>query len=234
MIAPRRLGTCTLLTVGLALCLALMLSNDASALTIDDFENEEFSMTDTTVSGILRTTQSGVAGVLGGSRESFVSYAPAPGGPGTTLAVAGGLALATAGSGSSGGHGFVYDGLANSATDGSGGALGADLSALDRFVVEVVAVVKVDGQVDVTVALNDSDSFSVAPVVATSVGLLEIPFASFSGIDFSDIRSITLTTNGTVGANESLSIGSFIAVPEPTTALLLLAGLLGIALRQRA
>ncbi len=107
--------------------------------------------------------------------------------------------------------------------------LNADLSNRDFFELGVLAI-----DLDVTLALTVMDNDSMATVSRNNIatGVATLPFSEFTGIDFSQVKSIQLVITGPVAFDTEIDILDAVAersvgTPEPSTSTSLLA-LLGV------
>jgi len=225
-----------------------------AALLIDDFSQNaagdaDFTGTFADVSTPMQSlTQAGLnpANTLGGERELFSSYAGSQNGPngqaGHGLGDSSGffqLVNSTAQAGEVATGGITWDG---------GGTLHADFSGNGGFLLNVsFAIADVAPTIPFSLTVNSASGAATVTkdAAATPAGnnpqALNWSFSEFSGVDFSDVTSLTLFVSATMPANEFLGMGftdfSAVAVPEPewTAALtgLALAGFV-FARRRRA
>lgn len=222
----------------LVLTTTLALAPAASAtILIDDFGLGDFSMT---VSGTANDwdSQSGLP-VLGGSRESHVRHFNGPPSSSTTLEVAGGEGTASTTVSAQGFFRFQYDGIPNDAVEVTGG-FDIDLTeggANDRFLIEVTALT---GSLDLTIAVSapGTSVVSVRDISIGAVGSYELLFSEYAGsTDFTSVDTVFIQSTGSsptgLANNDSISLGRFMVVPEPGSALLLAGGLLGLCFRHR-
>jgi hypothetical protein len=215
-----------------ALLAILLLPLTASALMIDDFSGSTQSVTDSVAGGGVASSEEAHS-VLGGSR--FVSASQGlgyPGGSVTTSAGGGTGSFSHTGAGF-GSAGFYYDG----AVDGTSisMSLNADLTqggTLDRFQIDVLSV---SGSVTLEVYAFDVDSSAGFHFAVPTPGTYEVLFSALHGIDLTDVRWLFLDTIFGLGGEDNVVLNSFsAAVPEPSTAFLLAAGLTAIAVRRRS
>jgi hypothetical protein len=114
-------------------------------------------------------------------------------------------------------------------TGGSGFNLGAgmDFSSASSFLLDVISV-NVGGTA--TVRAYDTDSNDDVTLAIGAPGTLVFGFASFAGVDFSQLTRITLMVSGSTDAD--ISYDNFRA-PEPATLILIGGALMGLAAYRR-
>jgi len=222
----------------LAVLFALALADASSALTIDNFDEGVIAVVDdSTTPGATFGVNTGLdpSNTVGGNRLVSVvaSEIPLVGVPGTATAtsVPGPAGFGSFTSTVQGQFSIFYDGNGDLTPDTNGGQLFLDLTNQDAFSVDLLNVNATDAEFRVT--LWDGDSLSNSLFQPATTGVHIIPFSSFSGIDFDDIRAIRLNI-AEVLTLASVSVNDFSAIPEPGTALLLGLGLAGLAARARS
>jgi PEP-CTERM motif len=198
-----------------------------SALLIDDFESGAFSVSDTTADGNSVVHAQSEA-VLGGSREILVALLVGTMASASLTTTAGpDSATVSSGASSSTVAAFYYDGVADgNIAVNAPSALNVNLSAAgDRFLLDITSI---SGAVSVSVLLNDADTLASSNALnVTTAGAHEFPFSLWTDIDFTAVTRIQISFQN-MSSSESISIGGFSAVPEPSTALLLAIGLIAV------
>ncbi len=220
---------------------AISLALPAASLTIDNFEEGDFNVVDqSTTFGATFAEVSGLqtANVIGGVRLVRAQVAGVPSGVATATTVLittpapdDSASMAYLGNGGSGAFSYIYDGNPNGVDDGIAGALGLDLSAFSDLQIDAVTA---QAGVLVQVQLSSSTQQQSSSQVVLANGATLIPLGAFNLLDLSDISAIRVNLLGVDTTDVSL-IGNIAAVPvpEPGTALLLAAGLAGLAVRSR-
>jgi hypothetical protein len=84
-----------------------------------------------------------------------------------------------------------------------------------------------------SLAHTDTQPFPSNPITAS--GTYDLLFNQFSGaINFHDITEVDLTFKNSSAPNDEIDVQQFAAVPEPSTAGMMLLGLFGLAVSGRA
>jgi len=212
----------------------LCLAGPALSLTIDNFEQGDFNVVDV-APGPTLGQQSGLAGanVIGGVRlvranatnggTTTASLTTTAGPDGSLVSFAD--AAAPFGSGD---VAFLYDGIADGAFNGVGGALNLDLSSFATIDVSAAAT---PGIADLQLTLwsaTTSQSSLLTPIVSGTTSFL---LGSFGSIDLTDVKAIRLSLFG-LDPSDLVDLQEISAVPEPSTGFLLAIGLASLALRK--
>jgi hypothetical protein len=219
------------------LLFASTLALPATSLTIDNFEEGDFVVVDTTVpAGPTQGEQSGMAphNTAGGVR--LVRSLAAGGVTGTsTLVTTGGDdgALMTV-TGSPAGltdFTYIYDGIANGLSDGNAGTLNLNLTGAPSIDVQVSLPLPIGaGFLRVTMwdsTINRSSGFQQITNGGNSI-LID---GTLLDLDLTDINAILIAVTD-LNPGETVNMLHISTVPEPGTALLMAVGLLGMAIRR--
>jgi hypothetical protein len=217
-------------TIPVALSLVIA-ANSASALTIDNFEEGPFSVSDL-LSGETSITQSGLStlNVISGQRTVVVQSSGSIATTATLALTAGDDAADLAGDPNPPGaiSGFRIEYAFEAPYDLTQGG------SLDRLVVDVSAA---SGTPELRFNLFNGESIFATPsALVSGPGAITIPFSDFfqvvgppAVLDFTQVNEIRLI--GQVYG--SLSVANIAVVPGPSTALLLGSSMLGLAARVR-
>ena len=219
----------------LILLSAALIAPAATALTIDNFEEGDFTVLDpfnpaTPTFG--EQTGLSPANVAGGTRLVRVNALPF--GTATAALLTTGLddgALLS--STSEGAFAFIYDGVAGGTNNGSLGALNLDLSQFSSIDVNISTL---PSGADIRLTMWDgtqSRSTGFQNIV-NGVNSLAID-GGLLALDLTNIKAIQVALSDlTTTPATILDISAVpIVVPEPTTGLLLMLGLAGVAVARR-
>jgi hypothetical protein len=221
------------LVVGLGF-LALALPGRAVVM-IDSFTSGPYTLNVSAANPSAKAVGAGLPGVLGGHRDVLLQYVEGPSTISSNVNPAHGMLFFSAFAMTRGTLTLQYDGDDNEPPTGPlnpGSNLGANFSGLDRFELRFPEVQTILVRTTVASATGTS---TVESMVPTGVNVaLEVPFASFAGVDFSQVHRLEfelVSNNATDFALDSIA-----AVPEPGTiaALALGAGALAARRRRRA
>jgi len=223
-----------------ALLFTALTAPAASALTIDNFEEGDFTVTDTSPPLGVPTLgeQSGLSSsnVTGGVRLVRALSEGSPGTATTSLTTTGGDDGATASASVEGAFSFFYDGVAGGlANSGSAGTLNLDLSLYDSIVVSIAT--PIPSGADLRLTMWDATSSRTTAFRPVVNGTNTIDFeGGLLLLDLTSIKAIQIALQE-VGPLTGLTVYDISAestqVPEPTTALLLSLGLAGIAVARK-
>ncbi len=222
------------------LLFASSLAYPATGLTIDNFEEGDFSVTDTTIpAGTTFGEVSGLAGAntVGGVR--LVRALAAGGVSGTAALVTtgadDGAAISVAGPPLNLGladFAFIYDGVAGGLTNsGSAGTLGLDFSLVSSVEVAMSAPAVV-GFMRLTLWTSTDNASTGFQAILNGNNSLLID-GNLLALDLTDIQAILIAvTDLNIGEAPTVFDISTATVPEPGTALLMAVGLVGLAIRR--
>jgi len=221
-----------------ALLFAATLAHPATSLTIDNFEEGDFTVTDLSAPGAPTFgEQSGLLGsnVVGGVR--LVRATAAGGVTSNALLVTtggdDGAVLTTTGppAGLSD-FAFIYDGVAGGLSNaGIAGTLGLDLTVFTGPSVEVeLSMGAVAGGIRITLwSSTASASSNIQPLVnGTNTILID---GTLLTLNLADIRAIQVAVVD-LNPGETVTVSNISAIPEPGTGLLIAVGMVGLAVRR--
>jgi hypothetical protein len=210
------------------LLFSLWMPATAPALSIDDFE--EAAISEQVTNSSTRIVQQSLTqtSVIYGKRDLFIQ---ASGSSNATITAA--LALTSADDALvlTGSHQFVAFSFYASSTQTEIVDL-TEGGTRDRFRIEVPAV-QIGGLTPINLSLSFRDPAGGTNVMSSEVsaaGAVEYPFSLFTG-DPAQAVAVTWIVEGFAS---SISIGAVSTVPEPSSSLLLAAGIAGLALWRRA
>jgi len=227
-------GICVLLG-GLVL---LAGAEDARAILIDDFSTGQAAFV-ITPAGSGESRASG-PGILGGEREMMLTLVPGFGSVGVGMSVSGDAMTYGHFASSQGTGRITWDGADGSSTldpTGLGGVDFTNAGTEDRIGIPVL--VNNLAATMTLIAYTDAVNYSTATVSLpgsvppqTPLSVLFTDFTAVgTGADFTNIGAFSLFIDGS--STPGLTVG-FATIPEPTTATLLLFGLLGVAKLRRS
>jgi hypothetical protein len=190
----------------LAVCCALTLPQGALAVTIDNFEEGDFLITDPGATpGATLGLQTGLnpANVVGGTRQVGVTAVAGLTATAELTTTPADDSVALSNNLGAGFYAFIYDGVANTINDENAGTLGVDLSSFDAIEVEAI-----NAGANATIQLGLWDSTTgewVGPslplVSGTNFLTLPDPGPSpFGEVDLTDIQSIRVRVAGLQGS----------------------------------
>lgn len=223
---------------------AIVFATGASALTIDDFEEGDFALSDTNAAGVQTSEQTGLTttSVVGGTRHVRLETVDGTGLQTATATLVTSVALdAVAISapfsnttvtppqpGSQTVVTFIYDAIPNLTNDQSAGALGLDLSPFGILsFATTFGTPTPTGFIELT--LWDADSSQITNGTLAN-GTSSILLDQSGNADLTDIRTLRVRI---VSLRRDLSIGMISAIPEPGTGILVLAGIAALAAGRR-
>jgi PEP-CTERM motif-containing protein len=222
------------------LLFAAMVAPSASGLPIDNFEEGDFLVADTGIPlAATAGEQSGLvtSNVAGGVRLVRATAQGLTAAGSATLVTTGGddsVILATTSVGGTTDYQFIYDGIAGgNANSGIAGALALDLSAFS--VIEVNASVLLAGPViRLSLWTSTSTASTAFKPLVNGVNSFSLTTGGFGALNLADIQAIQVSLQD-ISPASAVGITNIQAIPEPTTALLLSLGLVGIgAVRRRS
>jgi hypothetical protein len=210
---------------------------------IDDYNDAAQQLLVQTVGGgLVSSTRSGAALapaiVIGGERAITIPPIAGPGGAQASARVNVGFANLSQDGGVTAQFNFIYDGIGGAGLP----AADRDLTAVgNRFALLASrdANVVLTGKIIVEDFLgNDGEETFLFPnddSFPPDTGIMDVPFtaAGFAGVDFTNVKSITLLLNAGGIANADFAIDDFRIlnggrIPEPATLAILTGSLLGL------
>lgn len=218
------------LAIGLMIIGAAVPAN-AALIVVDHFDSGAQNFTQ---AGVGSTTQSVAGTMLGGSRTTTVNVTTATGSLGANVNIlptpTSDQAYVSNDSGVDSTVSFLYNGAPVGGTPPTAG-LAADISCPEgngAFTLVLLASDLAGVTATVTLVDNDSSSTSTPAVTLAGPGTFYIPYSSFTGIDFTQIFSITLSISGVNSADYVIdAFDAGCPVPEPST---IVGGLMSLVL----
>ncbi len=195
---------------------------------LDDFDSpltgQVVSLTNPTAGSTASNVETGLAGVVGGSRAlALTAQAVFAGGSQAQAEIN----LTTSPGNFQLTNSIRIDSLVTIGWDANGGGLNTDLSAFTGLALEGVENdLSTTYKITLTTSGGGSSSLTLT-AGAGFAGNLDFSFGSFTGsVDLADVDALVLEIDGARGAD--VIIDRLVAVPEPGTALALGLGLTGL------
>jgi hypothetical protein len=210
-----------IITISISM-VVLIGAGNAYATLIDSFDTDQYLYT--TGTGLISSTDTSGSDYIGSARYMELDVTSNPSSRGATLESTGGELFLDTGSG------VETESLIR--WDDNGGGLGADLTdggIDDRF---VISIIEVDSSITLGMTITDDlGNTAIYSTTGASAGDLEFLYANFTGdtVDWENIDSIEFWFTGPSSADMTLDfVETGSGIPEPSTMLLLSAGLIGL------